>query len=91
MGYWLGEPFWGKGIMTEAVARLSEYALEHFDLMRIYAEPYANNPSSCRVLEKAGFVLEGRLHSSVIKDSRVLDQFLYSRTRGLGFPSEPPS
>jgi RimJ/RimL family protein N-acetyltransferase len=54
MGYWLGEPYWGRGLMTEAVAKFTEYAFESFKLMRIYAEPYASNPSSCRVLEKAG-------------------------------------
>ncbi|MGA3242491.1 MAG: GNAT family protein [Bryobacteraceae bacterium] len=79
MGYWLGEPFWGKGLMTEAVARFTEYALEHFQLLRIYAEPYASNANSCRVLEKAGYVLEGRMRSSAIKDGRTLDQFLYAR------------
>jgi [ribosomal protein S5]-alanine N-acetyltransferase len=81
MGYWLGEPFWGKGLMTEAVARFTEYALEHFQLLRIYAEPYASNANSCRVLEKAGYVLEGRMRSSAIKDGRTLDQFLYARIR----------
>jgi len=81
MGYWLGEPFWGKGLMTEAVAKFTEYAFESFHLMRIYAEPYASNPNSCRVLEKAGFMLEGRLRSSVIKDGQILDQFLYARVR----------
>ena len=81
MGYWLGEPYWGRGLMTEAVAKFTPYAFESFQLMRIYAEPYVSNPSSCRVLEKAGFVLEGRLRRSVIKDGHVLDQFLYARTR----------
>ena len=81
MGYWLGEPFWGKGLMTEAVAKFTEYAFEYFQLQRIYAEPYASNANSCRVLEKAGYVLEGRLRSSVIKDGQILDQFLYARIR----------
>jgi ribosomal-protein-alanine N-acetyltransferase len=81
MGYWLGEPYWGKGFMTEAVARFTQYVFECFQLKRIYAEPYASNPSSCRVLEKAGFALEGRLRSSVIKDGQILDQFLYARIR----------
>jgi ribosomal-protein-alanine N-acetyltransferase len=72
MGYWLGEPYWGKGLMTEAVAKFTEYAFKSFQLMRIYAEPYASNPNSCRVLEKAGFVLEGRLRSSVLKDGLIL-------------------
>jgi ribosomal-protein-alanine N-acetyltransferase len=79
MGYWLAEPYWGKGWMTEAVARFTGYAFEQFGLRRIYAEPYATNTASCRVLEKAGYTLEGRLRSSVIKDGQILDQFLYSR------------
>lgn len=81
MGYWLGEPHWGRGVMTEAVAKFTEYAFENFQLVRIHAEPYARNASSCRVLEKAGFALEGRLRSSVIKDGEVLDQLLYARIR----------
>jgi len=84
MGYWLAEPYWGRGIMTETVVRFTDYAFERFQLVRIYAEPYANNSASCRVLEKAGYVLEGRLRSSAIKDGRILDQFLYAQVRGLG-------
>ena len=81
MGYWLAEPYWGRGIMTETVAKFTEYASEHFPLIRIYAEPYADNSASRRVLEKAGYVLEGRLRSSVIKNGRILDQCLYARVR----------
>ena len=81
MGYWLAEPYWGNGIMTETVARFTEYAFENFSLVRIYAEPYAENASSCRVLEKAGYTLEGRLRSSVIKDGQILDQLLYAQIR----------
>jgi RimJ/RimL family protein N-acetyltransferase len=81
LGYWLAEPFWGKGVMTEAVSKFSQYAFDSFHLMRIYAEPYANNLPSCKVLEKAGFTLEGRLRCSAIKDGQILDQFLYSQIR----------
>jgi len=81
LGYWLGEPFWGRGIMTEAVAELTRYAFETFDLERIYAQPFANNTASARVLEKAGFVCEGRLRANVFKDGQRLDSFLYARTR----------
>ena len=67
--------------MTEAVAKFTEYAFESFQLLRIYAEPYAGNTNSCRVLEKAGYALEGRMRSSAIKDGRILDQFLYARIK----------
>jgi RimJ/RimL family protein N-acetyltransferase len=58
LGYWLGEPFWSRGIMSEAVAELTRWAFGMFSLERIYAQPFANNPASVRVLEKAGFVCE---------------------------------
>ncbi len=84
LGYWLGEPFWGRGLMTEAVAALSRWALENLELNRIYAEPFANNPASARVLEKAGFTCEGRLKSNVVKEGKVMDSLLYARIRTAG-------
>jgi ribosomal-protein-alanine N-acetyltransferase len=81
MGYWLAEPFWNKGIMSAVVGRFADFAFEEFKLQRIFAEPYTVNPASARVLEKAGFVLEGTLRSSVFKDGKVLDQFLYAKIR----------
>jgi [ribosomal protein S5]-alanine N-acetyltransferase len=81
MGYWLGEPYWGIGFMTETVLKFSEAMFTHFGLMRIYAEPYATNPASARVLEKAGFNLEGRMSCSVIKDGKVIDQLLYAKVK----------
>jgi ribosomal-protein-alanine N-acetyltransferase len=78
LGYWLAEPYWGRGIVSEGVAAFCRYACEAFGLVRIYAEPYATNPASCRVLEKAGFTLEGRMRKNAVKDGQVLDQFLYA-------------
>ena len=81
MGYWLAEPFWGRGIMSETARAFSDFAFEAFGLIRIYAEPYEGNIASCRVLEKAGFTLEGRMRGNVIKDGRILDQYLYAKIR----------
>jgi RimJ/RimL family protein N-acetyltransferase len=78
IGYWLAEPFWGKGIMTQAVKSMTAYAIRDLKLHRIFAEPYTTNPASARVLEKAGYVCEGILRSNVFKDGKILDQFLYS-------------
>jgi RimJ/RimL family protein N-acetyltransferase len=78
LGYFLAEPFWGKGIMTRAVCILSTWAFNNLKLHRISAEPYATNIASHRVLEKAGFSFEGRLRSSVLKDTKILDQMVYS-------------
>jgi RimJ/RimL family protein N-acetyltransferase len=82
LGYWLGEPYWGRGIATAAVRAVTEHALTRHDLRRVFALPFAENRASARVLEKAGFTLEGVLRSSAIKDGRVLDQLLYARIRG---------
>lgn len=81
MGYWLAEPFWNKGIMSEVVSRFAGFVFEKFELNRIFAEPYTSNPASARVLAKAGFVLEGTMRASVFKDGKILDQFLYAKIR----------
>ena len=76
IGYWLGEPFWGKGIVTDALKTLTQYAVNTHGLYRIYAVPYETNKASFRVLEKAGYQLEGRMRKSAIKDGKVIDQLL---------------
>ena len=55
LGYYIAQEYWGKGIMTEAVKQICEYVFGSSDIIRIYAEPFAHNSASCRVLEKAGF------------------------------------
>jgi ribosomal-protein-alanine N-acetyltransferase len=81
MGYWLGEQFWGRGIMTEAVAAVTDFCFDNFPLRRISAEVFSSNPASARVLEKAGFSLEGRLKNHVLKEGKLLDSLLYARTK----------
>lgn len=81
LGYWLGEPHWGKGIMTDAVKEMVEYAFGHFDIVRLYARPFSNNAGSKRVLEKAGFRLEARLEKSIYKHGELLDELIYSIVR----------
>jgi RimJ/RimL family protein N-acetyltransferase len=78
IGYWIGEPFWGQGIVTEALTALTRYAIETHQLTRIYALPFAWNKASCRVLEKAGYVLEARLRRSAVKDGTITDQMQYA-------------
>lgn len=78
IGYWLAEAYWGRGIMTEALAAVTEHAIREHHLTRVYAVPYAWNDASFRVLEKAGYVCEGRMRRSAIKDGQVIDQLLYA-------------
>ena len=81
VGYWLGEEFWGRGVMTEAVTAVTDFCFENSPLRRISAEAFANNPASARMLEKAGFIFEGRLKNDVLKDEKLLDSLLYARTK----------
>jgi RimJ/RimL family protein N-acetyltransferase len=84
IGYWLGAQYWGRGIMSAAVTGFTHYVFEHQpELRRLYAVPFAWNPASGRVLEKAGYVLEGRMRQSAIKDGVVVDQLLYAVLREL--------
>jgi ribosomal-protein-alanine N-acetyltransferase len=78
VGYWVGEPFWGRGIATEALRAVTRFAIEQHGLTRMFAVPFAYNAASCRVLEKAGYTLEARLRRSAIKDGTVVDQLQYA-------------
>lgn len=80
LGYWLAEPFWGRGITTAAVRAMVAYAFRTFGLTRVFALPYARNAASARVLEKAGFQLEARMRRAVVKDGVVQDQLMYGIT-----------
>ena len=78
IGYWLGEQVWGSGIATEALLAVTSEAFKRYDLTRIYAVPFADHAASIRVLEKAGYVKEGLMRQSAIKDGKVRDQALYA-------------
>ena len=78
LGYYIAEEYWGKGIMTEAVKQICEYVFGDSDIIRIYAEPFAYNIASCRVLEKVGFQYEGTLRSNAVKNGKVIDMKMYS-------------
>ena len=94
IGYWLAEPFWGRGIATEALGAMTGYAITTHQLTRVYALPFAWNTASCRVLEKNGYVLEGRLRRSAIKDGVITDQlqyaFVVAETAGINAADLPP-
>ena len=78
VGYWLGEKYWGRGIATEALRAVTDYAIATHGLTRLFAVPFAWNAASCRVLEKAGYVLEARLRRSCVKDGKITDQMQYA-------------
>lgn len=78
LGYWLAEPYWGKGIMTQAVLQMIDFGFKNLDINRIFARPYGSNLGSQRVLEKAGFQLEGRFDKTLIKNGVLEDELVYA-------------
>jgi len=81
IGYWHGEEYWGRGIVTEAVRAVTDYAFATFDLCRVYAGVFEWNPASMRVLEKAGYEYECRMRKSVVKDGEIIDELIYAIVR----------
>lgn len=81
MGYWLGEPFWGRGLTTRAVTASSDWAFENYKVVRIFATVFSENVASIRVLEKSGFTAEGVLRRSAIKNGVIRDQVMYAKVR----------
>lgn len=80
-GYWLAEPHWGRGIMSEAVGLVSQHGFDTLKAQRIEAYVFEWNPGSVRVLEKNGFILEGRLRHAAHKDGQWGDILVYGRLR----------
>ena len=80
LGYWLGRPYWGRGVMTNAVGAVTNYAFDVLKLTRVFAVPFGHNTASCRVLERTGYAKEALMRRSAVKAGEVLDQVLYART-----------
>ena len=78
LGYYLAESYWGQGIGTSAVKQICCHVFDTTDIVRIFAEPFADNGASCRVLEKAGFILEGVLRKNAEKNGQMKDMKLYA-------------
>jgi RimJ/RimL family protein N-acetyltransferase len=78
IGYFISEEWWGKGIGTKAVKDVCNYVFDHTDIIRIFGIPFAFNIGSCRILEKAGFVLEGTMRKNGVKNGKVIDTKLYA-------------
>ena len=81
IGYWLAEPFWGKGIATAVLKEMTQYTFKNFKYNRIFASVFDGNKASERVLQKAGYKKEANLRKSVYKKGKFLDQYVYSILR----------
>ncbi|MEO5890962.1 MAG: GNAT family protein [Ferruginibacter sp.] len=81
LGYWLAEPFWGKGLVTKAIPQIVEWSFKTYDINRVFARPFGTNIASQRVLEKSGFILEARFSKSYYKYGEYLDELVYAIRR----------
>ena len=78
IGFWLGEPFWHKGIITQSIREMTAIAFQTYGIVRIYAEVFAHNTPSRKALERAGFTLEGILKNSICKQGKIFDSCIYA-------------
>ncbi len=81
IGYWLAEKYWGQGIMTKAVKLVTEFGFKKLKLKRIYAYVFSWNEASMKVLEKAGYKLEGILRKHIKKSNKFIDTYLFAKVR----------
>ena len=79
IGYFIGEPYWNKGIVTTAVNLITEYGFNHLDIIRIHTGVFEYNEASMHVLEKCGFVKEGVFKKSVFKQGKLWDEVRYAK------------
>ncbi|PBQ33321.1 GNAT family N-acetyltransferase [Sphingobacteriaceae bacterium] len=78
LGYWLAEPFWGKGIVSKIIPQIVDFAFKTYDITRVFARPYGRNRGSQKVLEKNGFKLEARLEKTIFKNGEYEDELIYA-------------
>jgi [ribosomal protein S5]-alanine N-acetyltransferase len=81
LGYWLAEPFWGRGIVSSAISQMVEFAFSTYDIDRVFARPFGTNIASQKVLEKNNFILEGKFEKTLIKNGELLDELIYAIRR----------
>lgn len=81
LGYWLAEPFWGQGIISHAIHQAVNFAFATYDIDRVFARPFGTNAASQKVLEKNGFLLEGRFEKTLFKNNEYQDELIYAVRR----------
>jgi len=79
VGYFIGEAYWNKGIVTTALNLIVDYGFRNLDIVRIHTGVYEHNLASQRVLEKCGFIKEGVFKKAVFKQERFWNEVRYAR------------
>jgi ribosomal-protein-alanine N-acetyltransferase len=81
IGYFIAEPFWGKGLATEAIKKMTEYTFATFEIVRIIAGVFEFNKASMKALEKNGYYLESIRKKSVIKNGQIIDDYIWVKLK----------
>lgn len=81
IGYWIGEPYWRRGIASVAVKLITSYGFWQLNLKRIQAGIFEYNKASMKVLEKNGYQKEGIFKKSVIKNGEFWNEHRYAIIR----------
>jgi ribosomal-protein-alanine N-acetyltransferase len=81
IGYWLAEEFWGHGIITRAIIEITDFAFKTYDITRVFARTFESNKASQRVLEKAGYIIEGRFEQTIYKNGAFQNEIVYAKRK----------
>jgi len=81
LGYWIGEPFWNKGIATKAIQLITDYGFKNLDIIRIYSSVFEYNIASMKVLEKNGYKKEGVFQKAIFKNNKIWDEHRYYKLK----------
>ncbi len=78
LGYWVAQPYWGKGIITRSIEQIVSHTFDNFDIQRIFARPFGRNIGSQKALEKCGFKLEAKFVGTLFKNGVYEDELVYA-------------
>jgi RimJ/RimL family protein N-acetyltransferase len=81
IGYFIAEPYWGKGIATEAIRQMVDYTFSHFNIIRIIGNVFEHNKASMRALEKNNFILEAIQKKGIIKNNLIMDSYVWVKIK----------
>lgn len=77
IGYFIAKAFWGRGLATAAIKKMTDYTFNNFNVIRIVAGVFAFNKASMKALEKNGYYLESIRKNAVIKNGQIIDDYIW--------------
>lgn len=81
IGYWLAEEYWGNGIISQAILNATDFAFNTYDITRVFARTFESNKASQRVLEKAGYMIEGSYQQTIYKNGAFQNEIVYAKRK----------